>query len=176
MAGRKVGGYSLGMRQRLSLAAALLGEPSVLVLDEPLNGLDPEGIGWFRTMVRDFAGRNGTVLLSSHLLAEVSHTVDDVVVIAHGRLLAASPLNELGHTAVTIVRTPHAPALTAALLAAGYPAQRMNDDEVHVPGIAPDAVGLVAAHEGVVITGLSEQRDDLEDLFRDLTNTEGTRS
>ena len=176
VASRKVGGYSLGMRQRLSLAVALLGEPSVLVFDEPLNGLDPEGISWFRTLVRDFAARSGTVLLSSHLLAEVAHTVDDVVVIAHGRLLAASPLNELGRTAVTVVRSPHAAVLTAALLAAGYPAQRVNDDEVHVPGIAPDEVGLVAAHEGVVITGLSEQRDDLEDLFRDLTNTEGTRS
>jgi ABC-2 type transport system ATP-binding protein len=169
VAGRKVGGYSLGMRQRLSLAAALLGDPHVLVLDEPLNGLDPDGITWFRAMVRGFAGRGGTVLLSSHLLAEVSHTVDDVVVIGHGRLLAAAPLHELGGKAVTVVRTPHASVLMTALLAAGHPARRTGDREVRVPGVGPDAVGLVAAHEGVVVTGLSEERDDLEDLFRDIT-------
>jgi ABC-2 type transport system ATP-binding protein len=169
VSGRKVGGYSLGMRQRLSLATAFLGDPRVLILDEPLNGLDPEGITWFRAMLRSFASRGGTVLLSSHLLAEVSHTVDDVVVIAHGRLLKASPLHALGRTSVTVVHTPHAAALTAALLASGHPAQRVGDDEVRVPGAEPDAVGLVAAHEGVVITGLSEQHDDLEDIFRDIT-------
>ena len=166
---RKVGGFSMGMRQRLGLATALLGDPRVLILDEPLNGLDPDGISWFRALMRDFAGRGGTVLLSSHLLAEVAHTVDDVVVIAHGRLLKAAPLHDLGRTSVTIVRTPHAAALTAALLAAGHAAQRVGNDEVRVPGAEPDAVGLVAAHEGVVITGLSEQHDDLEDVFRDIT-------
>jgi ABC-2 type transport system ATP-binding protein len=169
-ADRKVGGYSLGMRQRLSLASALLGDPRVLILDEPLNGLDPEGISWFRSTVRTFASRGGTVLLSSHLLSEVSHTVDDVVVIAHGRLLRAAPLQALGRAGVTIVRTPHAAALAAALLAAGHPARRVGTDEVHVPGVGPDAVGLVAAHEGVVITGLSEQHDDLEAVFREITS------
>ncbi len=176
VAGRKVGCYSMGMRQRLSLAAALLGDPDVLILDEPLNGLDPEGISWTRSLLRQFAADGGTVLLSSHLLAEVSHTVDDVVVIAHGRLLAASSLNEFTRATVTIVHTPHAAVLTAALLAEGYPAQRMNEAEVHVPGAVADTVGLVAAHEGVVITGLSEQGDDLADLFHDLTNTEGAPS
>ena len=179
VADRKVGGYSLGMRQRLSLAAALLGDPQVLVLDEPLNGLDPAGISWFRAMVRDFASRGGTVLLSSHLLAEVSHTVDDVVVIGNGRLLAAAPLHELGGSSITIVHTPQAPVLITALLVAGYSAQRTGDDEVRVPDADPEAVGRVAAQEGVVVTGLSEERDDLEDLFRNITVTttlEGTRS
>ena len=148
----------------------------MLILDEPLNGLDPDGISWFRAMVRDFAGRGGTVLLSSHLLAEVSHTVDDVVVIAHGRLLAASPLSELGAT-VGHDRA-HAARRRAdrGVARGGIPRRDGSTTTKCTSRVAPDAVGLVAAHEGVVITGLSEQRDDLEDLFRDLTNTEGTRS
>src|SRR3954447_6560903 len=106
--GRKVGGFSLGMRQRLLLAQALLGDPQILVLDEPLNGLDPGGIAWMRTFLRGFAARGGTVLLSSHLLAEVDQTVDDVVVIGNGRLLAAGPLDTLRPEPVTVLRTPDA--------------------------------------------------------------------
>ncbi len=98
-AGRRAGGYSLGMRQRLALATALVGDPGVLVMDEPFNGLDPEGIATLRAFLRDFADRGGTVLLSSHQLAEVAHTADDAIVVAHGRLVAAGPVDELADAA-----------------------------------------------------------------------------
>jgi ABC-2 type transport system ATP-binding protein len=95
VAGRRVGGFSLGMRQRLSLAGALLGDPGVLVFDEPLNGLDPDGIRWLRALLRGFAAEGGTVLVSSHMLAELAQTIDSVVIVDHGRLLAQGPVAEL---------------------------------------------------------------------------------
>ena len=99
---RRVKGYSLGMRQRLGLATALLGEPALLVLDEPANGLDPAGVRWLRTLLRDFAARGGTVLISSHVLAEVAQTVDDIVIIDRGRLVASAPLRELAGRGATL--------------------------------------------------------------------------
>jgi ABC-2 type transport system ATP-binding protein len=120
------------MRQRLVLAAALLGGPEILLLDEPLNVLDPDGIAWLRGLVRRLAGEGRTVFLSSHLLSEVAQTVDDVVVIDHGRLAAADRLDVLRARAVTVVRTPDAGALTTALLAAGIAAQRTGDDRIEV--------------------------------------------
>lgn len=175
VARRKVGAFSLGMRQRLTIATAILGDPSVLVLDEPLNGLDPDGILWFRAMVHDFAAAGGTVLLSSHLLVEVSQTVDDAVIIDHGRLLAAGPLHELGGVPVTVVHSEHADHLAAALLATGYPARRTSADEIQIPGVASEAIGLVAAREGVVITGLYERAADLEATFQHLTKPQGSQ-
>ena len=168
-ANRKVGGYSLGMRQRLALAAAFLGDPRVLVLDEPLNGLDPEGILWVRDTIRQLAHEGRTVLLSSHLLSEVAQTVDDIVVIAGGRLVAAGALDDLATGGHTVVRSPHAPALTAALLAAGHDARRVGADEIEVSGIDSEVVGRIAAQEGAVITALREVHDDLEQTFHQLT-------
>ena len=127
---RRVKGFSLGMRQRLGLASALLGEPEVLILDEPANGLDPEGVHWLRQFVRAFADKGGTVLVSSHVLAEVAQTVDDVVIIANGGLVTQSSLAELANRSRSgvRVRTPQAEALRGALLAQGISAQLVASD------------------------------------------------
>ena len=170
-ADRKVGGYSLGMRQRLLLGQALLGDPQILVLDEPLNGLDPGGIAWMRTYLRNFAGQGGTVLLSSHLLGEVDQTVDDVVVIGDGRLLAAGPLDTLRPAPTTVLRTPDAATLFPLLLARGLDARRTDGDTIEVSGSSADAVGRLAARHGAVVTGLLERRDDLEQVFQQLTES-----
>ena len=120
--GRKTGGFSLGMRQRLGLAAALLGDPPVLVLDEPANGLDPQGIRWLRGFLRGLAEQGRTVLVCSHVLPEVEQTADDVLVVARGRLVAQGPLAELqGADAGTTVRSPEAPRLVELLAEAGLP-------------------------------------------------------
>lgn len=165
---RKVGGYSLGMRQRLGLAAALLGDPEVIVLDEPLNGLDPDGIVWTRSLLRHLAGQGRTVLLSSHLLAEVSVTVDDIVVIANGQLRAAGPLADLSRAATT-VRATRADVLAAGLARAGHPTRWTGPDTLEVSDVGPDVVGEIALELGVALLHLSEQRDDLERLFHELT-------
>jgi ABC-2 type transport system ATP-binding protein len=172
-AGRIVGGFSLGMRQRLGLAVALLGEPEVLILDEPTNGLDPEGVHWLRNSLRAFAARGGTVLVSSHLLAEVAQTVDDVVIVARGRLVARSSLEALTQRAVAAVRvrTPSADALRVALFDHGISAERHGDDTVVAVGTNAEAVGLIAAGAGLVIYELATERLDLEDVFLDLTTT-----
>jgi ABC-2 type transport system ATP-binding protein len=170
--GRRVGGFSMGMRQRLALAGALLGDPPVLILDEPLNGLDPDGITWVRVTLRRLAAEGRTILLSSHVLAEVGTTVDDVVVIEQGRLMAAMPLTELAANHKTVVRTPQAAALTTALLAAGHVATRTAPDEVTVADAAADVVGSIAAQQGVTVLGLAEQRDDLEQIFHQLTRNQ----
>lgn len=169
---RRVGQFSMGMRQRLGLASALLGDPPVLLLDEPLNGLDPDGIAWVRLTLRRLASEGRTVLLSSHVLAEVATTVDDVVVIEQGRLMAAMPLAELAANHKTVVRTLHAAALTTALLASGHMATRTADNEVTVADVPADVVGVIAAHEGVTVLGLAEQRDDLEQIFHHLTRNQ----
>ena len=148
------------MRQRLALAVAFLADPQVLVLDEPLNGLDPEGIVWVRDTIRHLAAQGRTVLLSSHLLAEVAQTVDDVVVIAGGRLVAAGPLDTLATGARTVVSSPHVAALTTALLARGHDVRRVGNDEIEVIGVNAEVVGRIAAQEGAVVTGLREVHDD----------------
>jgi ABC-2 type transport system ATP-binding protein len=144
---RSVGGYSLGMRQRLQLAAALLGDPGVLVLDEPANGLDPEGIAWLRAFLRHLASQGRTVLVSSHVLSEVEQTVDDVVIIAQGRLLRACPLTELtDHGQRVVVRTPQAAELVAAL-ATSAPHARVtaqDDGSLVVEDADPPTVGRAA--------------------------------
>ena len=170
-ADRRVGGYSLGMRQRLAIAAALLGDPEVLILDEPANGLDPPGISWMRGMLREQAARGRAVLVSSHLLAEVAQSVDDIVVIAHRKLRGKGTLEEvLGGSdgPVTEVRARDADALERALLAAGNRIDR-DGERLIVPGATPEAVGLVAAEAGIALTGLAPRARSLEDVFFELT-------
>ena len=172
---RRVKGFSLGMRQRLGLASALLGEPDVLILDEPANGLDPEGVHWLRQYLRAFADRGGTVLVSSHVLAEVAQTVDDVVIIAGGRLVSQSSLAELAGRSRTgvRVRTPQADVLRTALAAQGITAQLVGADTVVALDSTAEAVGLAAAGAGAVVYELTQEQLDLEQIFLDLTTPNG---
>ncbi|TDB70752.1 ABC transporter ATP-binding protein [Micromonospora sp. KC723] len=168
---RRVGAYSLGMRQRLGLALALLGDPRVLILDEPANGLDPEGIFWMRGLLRDFADRGGTVLLSSHLLREVEAVADRLVVIGGGRVVAAGDKDELLAGAGTLVRARDPHALRSTLDRAALPATAGTDGGFLVHA-EPGAVGQAAADAGLVLTELRPAGAGLEQLF--LTLTAGT--
>jgi ABC-2 type transport system ATP-binding protein len=175
-ADRRVKGYSLGMRQRLAIAAALLGDPEVLILDEPANGLDPPGISWMRRLLREQAARGRAVLVSSHLLAEVAQSVDDVVVIAAGRLRGRGTLEEVlggdgGAGPVTEVRARDAEGLERALRDAGHPADR-DGEALVVRGATPEEVGLVAAGAGIALSGLVARSRTLEDAFFELTGSE----
>ena len=163
------------MRQRLGLAAALLGDPQVLILDEPANGLDPEGVHWLRQFLRSYADRGGTVLVSSHLLAEVAQTVDDVVIIAGGRLVRQSSLRELANEATpgVWVRTPQAGALRDTLVAQGITTEITSPDTVVALDTTTEHVGQVAAGVGIVIYEMTVQHFDLEQYFLALTNPEG---
>ncbi|MCW2919821.1 MAG: transporter related protein [Actinomycetia bacterium] len=168
---RRVGGYSLGMRQRLGIAQALLGEPSVLILDEPANGLDPEGIFWMRELLRDFADRGGTVLLSSHLLHEVEEVADRFVVIAKGRIVAQGTKAELLAAPSGVrVRGLDPAALSTALLDAGLAAQA-EDDGAFLVDAGAEVVGRAAATAGAVLLELRPaDRGGLEKLFLTLTS------
>jgi ABC-2 type transport system ATP-binding protein len=170
-AGRRVGGYSLGMRQRLGLAGALLGDPRILVLDEPTNGLDPEGIRWLRDFLRRYAARGRTVLVSSHNLAEVEQTVDDVVIIAHGRLRAHCTLEELrARSGGTVeVRTSHVAELCGRLAALQIDSTQTGDGRLLISGAAPEKVGELAALGGIPLFGMTTRASDLESLFFELT-------
>jgi ABC-2 type transport system ATP-binding protein len=166
---RRVGGYSLGMRQRLSVAAALLGEPELLVLDEPANGLDPEGIRWLRNFLRSFADGGGTVFVSSHVLAEVSQLADEVVIIHRGKLVAHQPVVELIAQAAgaTRVRSPRAATLLERLRAAGIDAEADGERlAVHAP---PERVGDLAAEAGIPLHELVADTGSLEEAFLELT-------
>jgi ABC-2 type transport system ATP-binding protein len=172
---RRVGGFSLGMRQRLGLAAALLGDPEVLVLDEPANGLDPEGVHWLRGLVRGLADQGRTVLVSSHLLAEVAQTVDQVVIIEKGRLVAQSTLAALtaGADRTVRVRTPEPEALRGLLLARGATVTVDGPDQLSVGGVTTEQVGQAAAAGGVVLHEMRFERSNLEDVFLELTGGKG---
>jgi ABC-2 type transport system ATP-binding protein len=163
------------MRQRLGLASALLGRPAVLILDEPANGLDPEGVHWLRQFLRGFADNGGTVLVSSHLLAEVAQTVDEVVIIANGRLVTQSSLADLTSRSQSgvRVRTPDAEALRGALGAEEIAAELVAAEMVMAYQTTTEAVGLAAAGAGLVIYEMTSERLDLEEMFLELTNTEG---
>jgi len=171
---RRVGGYSLGMRQRLSVAGALLGKPRLLVLDEPANGLDPEGIRWLRTFLRTFADDGGTVLISSHVLPEVAQIVDEVVIIHRGRLVAQEPLEALtarSAAGAVVVKSPEAARLLEALSRAGLEVVPVGDTELRVAGAA-ERVGEVAAAEGIVLHELRTEGASLEEVFLELTGGE----
>ena len=169
VAGRAVGRFSLGMRQRLGLAGALLGDPGVLVFDEPLNGLDPDGIRWLRGLLRALAAENRTVFLSSHLLSEVAQTVDEVVVLSRGRLVVHTTLADLtARTSVVRARTPDAPRLLEVLAAAGLQVRLADASTVEARSATADAVGMAAGAAGVTILELSRHDEDLESLFFEL--------
>jgi ABC-2 type transport system ATP-binding protein len=169
---KRVGNYSLGMRQRLGIAQALMGEPRVLILDEPANGLDPEGIYWMRELLRDFADRAGTVLLSSHLLREIEVIADQLVVIGDGRIIAQGTKAELLAATGTFVRAHDPQALRDGLLAAGLAAAHANDDGLLVEA-EPDVVGLLAADLGSALIELRPaDGGGLEELFLTLTARE----
>jgi len=175
--GRRVKGYSLGMKQRLNLAGALLGDPEVLVLDEPANGLDPQGIRWLRDLLRSLAAEGRTILVSSHVLAEVSQTVDEVVVIHKGRLRAHSSLAELtgrrAGVAGARVRSPQAERLAEAVRAAGGTVESEGQGSLAVRELSAERVGEIAAGNGIVLHELvGQDQSSLEDVFLELTRDE----
>ncbi|KNX36595.1 ABC transporter ATP-binding protein [Luteipulveratus halotolerans] len=173
---KRAGAYSMGMRQRLGLAAALLGDPQVLILDEPANGLDPEGIRWLRGFLRHLSSEGRTILVSSHMLSEVEQTVDDVVIIANGRLVRQGPISELHGERRSLVRTTDARRLAQALAEAGHPAQQTGDDTLEVTGDDPRHIGDTALAVGLPIYELRESKSDLEDLFFQLTSAPENRN
>ena len=168
-ADRRVGTYSQGMRQRLALACALLGEPRALVLDEPANGLDPQGIRWLRDLLRAGADEGRTILVSSHILAEVAQTVDDVVILHRGRLVAEGPLKGLTGGDGVRVRTSERQRLASALAARGRLVERDGEDGLLVRGATVDEVGDVAAAAGIALHELRPAARTLEDAFLELT-------
>ncbi len=172
---RRVGAYSLGMRQRLGIAQALIGDPHILILDEPANGLDPEGIAWMRSLLRDFADRGGTVLLSSHLLGEVQATVDHLVVISKGSVVAAGPLAELLASGGLLVRSPNAEELDSLLTGEGVSFSRSADGafvvDTSTGAMTAEALAGLALHHQVLITELRpSDNGGLEHLFFSLTS------
>jgi ABC-2 type transport system ATP-binding protein len=170
-ANRPVKGYSMGMRQRLAIAGALLGDPRVLILDEPTNGLDPPGIAWLRGLVREQADSGRAVLISSHVLAEVAQSVDDVVVVAGGELRAHGTLDAVlggDDGPATEVRAQDPVRLTGALERLGHQVER-DGDVLHVLGASPEQVGAIAGDERVAVLGLAPRARSLEDAFMALT-------
>jgi ABC-2 type transport system ATP-binding protein len=169
-ANHRVGGFSLGMRQRLALATALLCEPEILILDEPANGLDPEGVYWLRTLLRDLASEGRTVLVSSHILPEVAQTVDSVVILDHGRLVTQATLAELtGGTQLLRIRTPRAADLADLINARDGAARVVADDRIEATGATSEQIGLMAAEHGIPIFETTTGHADLEDIFLGLT-------
>ena len=171
---RRVGGYSLGMRQRLGLAGALLGDPELLILDEPANGLDPEGVRWLRDFMRSFAAEGKTVLVSSHVLAEVQQTVDQVVIINKGKLVTFEPLAQLTtHISGGVrVRAPGAHRLHKELEAHGIRSSLLDGDELLVDGAPSAQIGELAFAAGIPLHELVPEASSLEDIFLELTAKE----
>jgi ABC-2 type transport system ATP-binding protein len=175
---RRVGGFSLGMRQRLGLATALLGDPRVLVLDEPANGLDPEGVHWLRGLLRHLADQGCTVLVSSHVLAEVAQTVDQVVIMADGRLVTQSTLAALTDQAKGAVRVRGADtqALRDLLAAQGAGVELTASNELVASGISSEQIGRAAAAANIAIYEMRSESANLEEVFLQLTGTQGGTS
>ncbi|MES1169765.1 MAG: AAA family ATPase, partial [Leifsonia sp.] len=176
VAGKRVGGFSLGMGQRLGIAAALLGDPATLILDEPVNGLDPEGVIWVRNLARYLAREGRTVFLSSHLMSEMAQTADHIIVLGRGRVIADAPVGEilaLAKGTAVRVRTPDADRF-AALLSASPEAQVSSSEPglLEVSGLTAPRIGELAAAEGVVLHELSPLSGSLEDAYLTLTQDE----
>jgi ABC-2 type transport system ATP-binding protein len=172
VAKRRAGGFSLGMGQRLGIAAALLGDPGVLLLDEPVNGLDPDGVAWIRVLLKSLAAEGRTVLVSSHLMSEMANTADRLVIIGHGKLIAQAPIGELladGSGNHVKVRSPQARQLAALLEAHGATVTRQGSDVLAVTGATTDAIGELAKTAGITVAELAEQQVSLEDRYMELT-------
>jgi ABC-2 type transport system ATP-binding protein len=167
-ASRRVGNYSLGMRQRLGIATALIGDPEVLILDEPANGLDPAGIRWMRDLLRGYADRGGTVLLSSHLLHEIEVIADDIIMIGNGKIVSQGSKTELLHAAGTVARAADIHELQRALGELGIAASVSEDGALRAD-VDPPLVGKVALEAGIALTELRTADAGLEDLFLQLT-------
>ena len=169
---KRVGGYSLGMKQRLGIAAALLGDPPVLLFDEPLNGLDPEGVRWVRGMFRRLAAEGRTVFVSSHMMSEMEHTADRIVVIGRGALIADEPLADFarrGGGSAVLVRSPKAAELHALVAAAGAAVRVADDGGLHVTGLPAARIGELAHRNGIMLAELATQNATLEQAFMELT-------
>ena len=172
VARRRAGGFSLGMKQRLGIAAALLGDPPVLMFDEPVNGLDPEGIHWIRGFFRELADQGRTVLVSSHLMSEMAQTADHLVIIGRGRLLADTSTAALIESSArhdVLVRSPRVGELAGLLAAGGATATRQDDGALVVTGLDAAAVGDLAAGHGIALHALVPRQASLEDAYLDLT-------
>ncbi len=172
VAGKNAGGFSLGMSQRLGIAAALLGDPGVLLFDEPVNGLDPEGILWIRTFMQNLAAEGRTVLVSSHLLSEMALTASDLVVIGKGKLISQSSTAEFIDRSTgnsVLVRSPQLFKLGPLLVDKGFTVRDGADGALSVSGATSDQIGDIAAANGVVLHELSPQRGSLEEAFMQLT-------
>ncbi|NHD18658.1 MULTISPECIES: ATP-binding cassette domain-containing protein [unclassified Actinopolyspora] len=175
---RKTGGFSLGMRQRLALATALLGNPQILILDEPANGLDPEGIAWLRGFLKSFASTGRTVLVSSHLLREMEHTVDNVVIVSRGQCVYNGDLEQLraAQQSRVLVRTADPATLVETLRQSGIHAEYLPDGSLAVPGTDSKTVADLALGAGVAVHGMQEENLDLEQIFFQLTTGQYTGS
>ncbi|WP_294944226.1 ABC transporter ATP-binding protein [uncultured Microbacterium sp.] len=172
VAGKRAGKFSLGMGQRLGIAAALLGDPQTLILDEPVNGLDPEGVRWVRQLVRHLAGEGRTVLLSSHLMSEMSQTADHVIVLGRGRVLADAPLPELVRAWTrneVLVRTPRAADLVDVLASPDVTVTDAGDGSLLVAGVSARAIGDLAADRGIPLHELTPRTGSLEEAYMALT-------
>jgi ABC-2 type transport system ATP-binding protein len=172
VARRRAGGFSLGMKQRLGIAATLLGDPGVLMFDEPVNGLDPEGVLWIRTLLKSLASEGRTVFLSSHLMSEMALTADRIIVIGRGRLIADTTIDALlsdGEAATVRVRTPQAVALADALRGRGASVSTEAGDVLTVKGISSDEIGAIASATGAALQELSTQQVSLEQRYLELT-------
>jgi ABC-2 type transport system ATP-binding protein len=172
VARKRSGGFSLGMSQRLGIAAALLGDPPVLMLDEPVNGLDPEGVLWIRNLLKSLAAEGRTVFLSSHLMSEMSLTADRLIIVGRGRLIAQTTVQDFlssGAGSFVRVRSPQADALAALLKARGAAVAPQAGDTLRITGATSDAVGELARANGFTLAELSEHQASLEDRYMELT-------
>ena len=175
VARKKAGGFSLGMGQRLGIAAALLGDPQTLILDEPVNGLDPEGVLWVRNLVRYLANQGKTVFLSSHLMSEMAQTADHLIVIGRGRIIADAPVKEIiagTRQARTLVRTDDSPFLQSLLAGNGVTVDQSEPETLTVTGLDPRQIAQIALDNGVLVYELTPQVSSLEDAYFDLTKDE----
>nr|WP_063797759.1 ATP-binding cassette domain-containing protein [Saccharothrix sp. NRRL B-16348] len=172
VAGKRAGGFSLGMRQRLGIAAALLGDPRVLIFDEPVNGLDPEGIRWIRDFMRSLAREGRAVLVSSHLMSEMAQTADHLVVIGRGRLIADTGMGEFlrgSGEGTVLVRTSEPAEFALRLTASGATVREGTEAALVVSGLTSEEIGKLAAYHGIALSELTPRRPSLEDAFMELT-------